>query len=215
MRRGLVRCWQVAGIFAAFGSEFSTSTAAASSTALPTSLDGTSVFVDGLLAPLFYVSPTQVNFQIPSDHSYWLGGVQIVVLAKDGTASVGYTTIADTAPGIFTRLGNGEGAPSAYASSDGVNFDIEVSNPDGSPAPIDAGAYVSLYGTGIRYASEPVVVSIGGTTVTALFAGPHGTYAGLDQVNFQIPVSLATRGDVDLVIYVDGQSSNPVKLKIR
>jgi uncharacterized protein (TIGR03437 family) len=204
------------GICAVFGSGFSTNTVTASSTPLPDSLDGTSVYVNGRRAPLFFVSPAQVNFQMPFDtyNGFW-GHFNIMVVAKDGTVTYGWTFMADTAPAIFTRLGNGQGAPAALASADGVKFNIEVSNSDGSPTVIDAGSYVSLYGTGIRHASGPVSVSVGGTSVSTLFAGPHGTYPGLDQVNIQIPTSLAGRGDVELVIHADGQASNPVKLNIR
>ena len=64
----------------------------------------------------------------------------------------------------------------------------------------------SLYGTGIRNRSslDKVTVKIQGTTVQALFAGPQGTYVGLDQVNVPVPLSLRGSGETDLVLTVDG-----------
>ena len=47
-----------------FGSNLATDTVAATSTPLPNQLGGTTVTVDGVRAPLFYVSPTQINFQV-------------------------------------------------------------------------------------------------------------------------------------------------------
>lgn len=115
-------------------------------------------------------------------------------------------------------MGNGLGAPAAVASRDGQNFNISLSNADGTPAAIDAGSFVSLFGTGMRYGtSDPMPpLMIGTTPVTLLFAGAQGQFDGLDQVNFQIPHSLAGKGEVDLsVVMPDGKTSNPVKLKIK
>ena len=58
-------------------------------------------------------------------------------------------------------------------------------------------------------------MTIGGTPVTPLYVGPQGTLAGLDQINLQIPASLAGRGAVDLIITVDGKPSNTVRLNIK
>ena len=96
---------------------------------------------------------------------------RIVIVNKDGVVSRGLIKVEPTAAGIFTSRANGAGAPAAVASADGRNFNIGMSNPDGTPVAIDAGNYVSLFGTGIRYRSNEVGVSIGGMNITPLFAG--------------------------------------------
>jgi uncharacterized protein (TIGR03437 family) len=47
------------------------------------------------------------------------------------------------------------------------------------------------------------------------FAGAQGGFVGLDQANILIPSSLAGRGEVNVVLTVEGKSSNPVAINIR
>lgn len=200
-------------IGAAFGTKLASVGVSATTTPLPTSLDGTSLYINGTPARLFFVSPTQINFLIPATTQP--GAAQVVITAKDGTISRGQTVISPSAPAIFTRTATGIGAPAAVASVDGQNFTITMGNPDGSPVPIDINNYVSLFGTGLRFASGAMTMSLGGTAVTPLFFGPQGQFEGLDQVNLQIPPAMAGKGDVDLTITIDGKTSNVVKLKIK
>jgi hypothetical protein len=51
-----------------------------------------------------------------------------------------------------------------------------VSNPNGFPVPIDAGYYLKIFGTGMRFASTPMTVNIGGVEVTPSFFGPEGFF---------------------------------------
>lgn len=201
-------------IATAFGTRLATGTASApANQSLPTTLGGTTVYVNGVAARVFYVSPTQVNYMIPA--STVPGPAQVVIVSGDGTVSRGTLNVAQSTPAIFTRLATGTGAPAAVASADGTNFNINVSNPDGTPATLDVGNTVALFGTGLRFASGPVTLTIGGVNVTPSFVGAQGQFEGLDQINFQIPASLAGRGEVDLVITAEGRTSNTVKLRIR
>ncbi len=200
-------------IVSAFGTKMASQMVAATTTPLPTSLDGTTVYVNGEAARLFFVSDGQVNYLIPSGTI--AGPASVVIVAKDGTVSRGTVNIAASAPGIFTRTATGAGAPAAVASTDGQNFNIVMANPDGTPVAIDAGNFVMIFGTGFRYASTAMAMTIGGTAVTPLGFAAQSQFAGLDQANVQIPMAMAGRGDVDLVITLDGKASNPVKLKIK
>lgn len=209
-----------------FGTKLSTGTAAAAALPLPTTLSGTTVYVSGVPAPLLFVSPGQINYLIPSGIAP--GTASVVVVSGDGTISQGQVVITPTAPAIFTTRADGTGAPAAVASTPDMpnNFSLLVGNPDGTPRPLDVGGFVSLFGTGFRFAqnsdltnangvAESVTLTIGGVSVTSLFVGPQGQFVGLDQINFQIPGALAGRGIVDLVMTIDGRASNPVKLNIR
>ena len=73
--------------------------------------------------------------------------------------------------------------------------------------------YLVLYTTGVRFRSDLANVSatIGGVTTRVLFAGAQGAFVGLDQVNLQVPRSLAGRGEVDVELLVDGQVANIVR----
>lgn len=200
-------------IVAAFGSRLASRAVPAATLPLPTQLDGTTVYVNGVAAGLFYVSEGQINYAVPL--SAHLGLADVVVVAKDGAVSRGKANITGSIPAIFTASGNGAGAPAGVASRDGQNFDILLSDADGAPVPIDAGNYAALFGTGMRFSSTPMKITIGGVDIEPLFFGPQGSLEGVDQVNLQIPQSLAGKGDVDLVLTLDGKTSNTVKLRIR
>jgi len=77
--------------------------------------------------------------------------------------------------------------------------------------------FSTLYATGLRNRSalENVSCTIGSASAPVLYAGPQMSFDGLDQVNFQIPTSLKGRGEVDVVLTVDGQRSNTVKVSIQ
>jgi uncharacterized protein (TIGR03437 family) len=73
------------------------------------------------------------------------------------------------------------------------------------------------YGTGIRGRSDlsKVVVTIGGISVNVLYAGPQNTYVGLDQINVELPQSLAGAGLVNINTTIDGVAANTLKVKIQ
>jgi uncharacterized protein (TIGR03437 family) len=90
------------------------------------------------------------------------------------------------------------------------------------PTPIDVSrdgeqVFLICYGTGWRGRSSkaPIKAMIGGTQVDALYIGPQGEMAGLDQLNVRLPRSLAGRGEVDLTLTVSDWQSNPVKIRIK
>ncbi len=103
------------GIVAAFGSNFANTTSAALTQPLPTDLAGVRVTVQDYagierLAPLFFVSPTQINYQIPAESKP--GPALVKFTSTDGASSVGATTIVASAPALFTtnQAGNGPAA---------------------------------------------------------------------------------------------------------
>lgn len=136
-----------------FGTKLATSTAAATTFPLPERLKGTTVYIGGVLAPLFFVSPEQINLQIPP--GVLPGRASVVIVAGDGTVSTGSVNIVVAAPALFTTRADGTGAPAAVASATGVVFDLPVGNSDGTPRPLDAGNFVALFGTGVRLAANP------------------------------------------------------------
>jgi uncharacterized protein (TIGR03437 family) len=88
--------------------------------------------------------------------------------------------------------------------------------------PIDLGpdgeqVFLIAFGTGLRGRSSlsAVNVKIGGEDAQTLFLGPQGDFVGLDQSNIRIPRSLAGRGDVDVVMTVDGKPANTVRINVK
>lgn len=89
-----------------------------------------------------------------------------------------------------------------------------------SLTPIDVGAspppYLILYGTGIRGAAQSSTrVRIGNVDAPVLYAGAQGTYAGLDQVNAALPAGLKGRGQLVVIVSVNGQATNMGQLTFR
>ena len=88
--------------------------------------------------------------------------------------------------------------------------------------PIDLGpesdqVFLLLYGTGLRGRSALSAVSarVGGVDAPVLYAGPQNDFQGLDQINLRLPRSLAGRGEVEIVLTADGQTSNAVRVSVK
>jgi uncharacterized protein (TIGR03437 family) len=221
------------GIAALFGSGLAGATLAATSQPLPTTLGGAEVRVRDatgaeLGAPLFFVSSSQINFQIPAGAS--AGGATISVLRDGVPVGQGALTVETVAPGLFTANASGQGVPAAVVQrvkADGTQTFEPVAQFDSSrnlfvPLPIDLGAdsdqlFLVGFGTGFRNRSSlsAVTATIGGTNAQVLFAGAQADFAGLDQTNIAIPRTLAGRGDVGLEFSVDGKAANTVSLNIK
>ncbi len=105
-------------IAAGFGSNLATTTQAAVTTPLPTTLAGVTVSVRDSagterLAPLFFVAPTQINYQIPPNTA--TGAASVTV--SNGTAAValGLLNIVTVAPGLFSANADGQGVAAGVA----------------------------------------------------------------------------------------------------
>lgn len=214
-----------------YGSNLANATAQAASIPLPTTLAGISVQVQDSAgvtrpAPLFYVSPGQINFEIPAGSAL---GQAIVTVTDSSNAKRGSTTanVQNVAPALFTADGSGKGVAAAVAITVGVNKIqtatpiFQCSNGTCTSVPINLGVdtptYLSLFGTGIRNRSSlaNVSVTINGVSLPVQYAWPQGFYAGLDQVNIPVFLSLRGSGETDLVLTVDGQAANTVRVNVQ
>lgn len=220
-------------IVASFGSNLATMTQVAATVPLPTALAGTTVKVKDSagterLAPLFFVSPGQINHQIPPGTA--VGTATMTVTSGNGTISIGTTQIASVAPGIFSANSSGQGVASGYVlrvkadNSQSVDPINQYDTAQGKfvAVPIDLGpptdqVFLVLFGTGIRFRSalSAASVKLGGVDAQVLFAGPQGDFVGLDQLNIQLPKSLAGRGEIDGVLTVDGKTANTVRVTFK
>ncbi|MGH9843470.1 MAG: BACON domain-containing protein, partial [Blastocatellia bacterium] len=221
-------------IVAAFGTKLATAIKVATTTPLPTELEGTTVKVADSagaerLARLFFVSPTQINYLMPAETV--AGPATVTVRSGDGSISVGAVQIAPALPALFTANASGQGIAAGVVlrvKTDGAQVYEPIARFD--PAqnrfaaePIDLSnaneqVFLILYGSGIRYRSSLSTVSltIGGTSQPVLFAGAVEGLAGLDQLNIgPLSSSLAGRGEVDVVLTVDGRQANTVRINIK
>jgi uncharacterized protein (TIGR03437 family) len=200
---------------------------------LPVELGGTTVKIrDGSgtvhFAPLFFVSPTQINFQIPADASS--GIANVTVIGADGSSSSGALVISNVAPSLFTANADGRGVAAAVAlrvRADGSRsyepiFEFDAAQNRYVAIPLDLGAesdqvFLVLFGTGIRNrgAQSSVIAYLGGVLSAVDFSGAHSTYAGADQVNVRIPRTLARRGEVEVLLTVEAKFANSARINIK
>jgi uncharacterized protein (TIGR03437 family) len=218
-----------------FGRNLAASTAKADSYPLPRTLGGASVTVNGVAAPLFYVSPSQINLQVPSSTdkgSYIAYGRALVVVTTSAGASDPETAdVWMATPGIFTQDGRGCG-PGAILNvkPDGSR---SLNSPTNSVSP---GEYIEVYGTGLGEtrnvppdgmpapANPPFETPdfAGGgyfgltqpVSVFASFAGGAPGLAGVDQVNMILPTDIRQGCAVPLQIPAQFLPSQPVTLSI-
>jgi uncharacterized protein (TIGR03437 family) len=209
-------------IAAAFGQRLATSTQTATTTPLPTTLAGSGLRLTDSAgveraAQLFFASPGQINYLVPPGIA---SGVAVVrVVAADNTLSLGTVQIQTVAPGLYTADATGRGRAAGFAvraGADGAQFTEPLTTA------IDVGSesdrvVLVLFGTGLRGRSALSAVSatLGGTALEVLYAGPQGTFVGLDQLNLALPRSLAGRGELNLALTIDGRAANPVTVAFR
>jgi|SRR5579884_2018106 len=218
-------------IVSVFGSALAGITQSADAGPLPETLGGITVEVQdsrGTRRPafLFFVSPNQINFEFPADLAP--GEAAIRILRDTGVSLSATAQVNLVAPGLFTADGTGSGVAAAVVTRSGLADSAEEFVPvfqcangqcQGIPIELSPGAdvFLSLFGTGIRNRSSlsQVTVAINGVPAPVLYAGPQGSFTGLDQVNVLLPQSLRGSGDADVILSVDGQTTNPVRINIQ
>jgi uncharacterized protein (TIGR03437 family) len=210
-------------IISLFGVNLATSTASAPSTPLPSTLAGTTVTITGTTtlgapftgtAPLFYVSPTQINAQIPPNLT---GTVTITVVSGTTTGVSTTVTLNTVSPGIFVATGT-QGAI--------LNQDY---SPNSSTNPAAAGTTILIYTTGLGPTNPalaaglpgatsppfnltvyPLTVSINGQAAAVSFSGAAPGFVGLFQINAQIPAGTPAGNSVPVQLSVQAPGSPAV-----
>jgi uncharacterized protein (TIGR03437 family) len=179
----------------------------------------TTVYINGLPAPVFYASPTQFNVQIPWE----VTGMGTFSMIVNGTPSnVLFAGVVTYSPDVFMV----SPAQAAITHADGTL----VSN----ASPAAPNETVVVYATGLGPVSGPMVTgapasltSLQPTTpqpatallnytipATVSFSGLTPGFIGLYQINVQVPAN-APPGVPLLTIYIGGQSAPAVPLPVR
>jgi uncharacterized protein (TIGR03437 family) len=185
---------------------------------LQTSLGGVSVTVNGVAAPILFVSPTQINFQVP-----WAtqpGTATITVNDAGGAGNSVNVPVSAAAPGIFVT-------PAGAAVAQ--NFPDNSLN---ATTPIAAGGTLTVYLTGIGPVSPALAdgaitpstglyqsttgctATIAGAAAQVSFAGLTPNYVGLAQVNVQVPGGTKS-GLSPLVVTCGGQASTSATVNVK
>jgi uncharacterized protein (TIGR03437 family) len=217
---------------AVFGANMSGGIEIAAGHPLPLQLAGVLVNIrdatNGLhIAPLYFVSPQQINFLVPADA---INGPATIIVVRDGIpAGQGTLTIERVTPGLFSFSGNGQGLAAAEVlrlKSNGTlayeplaRFNAGTGSFEAIPISITESepAALVIYGTGFRNNAllNQVSCTIGGENVQVFFAGAQPTLPGLDQANVRLSPSLAGRSTVNIVLNVAGKTSNTVTVTVQ
>lgn len=170
----------------------------------PLKLRGAVVTVNSRPARIFFVSPTQINFQIPDETE--VGPAQVVVRNHDGYESRAEVRIATAAPGVFTESADGRGAAIALDAANQLRGPFDLSG-----GTFAAPRRLSIFTTGLRHARAVSVTAAGlDLPVETIVASPD--LPGLDEVHVTLPPRLAGAGVVPVVITADGQTGNAATL---
>jgi uncharacterized protein (TIGR03437 family) len=181
----------------------------------PASMDGTSVTINGKPAFVYYISPSQVNVQAPTDSA--LGPVSVVVTNNGANSAAATATYQTNSPALL-QWGGGQ-YPYALITN-GATYIGKASVVPGTVS-AHAGDSLTLWATGLGPTNPPLpagqqpttfppvtttpTVTVGGINATVL--GAVLRYAGLYQVNVQLPASLAT-GDLPIKV-IQGSFQSP------
>ena len=201
-----------------FGSNLASAPLSASSIPLPPTLGGVSVSFNGIAAPLLYVSPQQINAQLPWEVPT-TGAANVVVTNGDGTSAPQAVQVAAFAPGLFSIGG--------YAVA--VNPDGSLAAPTGATPgiashPATPGDSLVLWGSGfgpvsppattgnnslntLRTAVNPPTVTIGGVAAPVTFAGLSPQFVGVYQINVTMPSTQPAAGAAPIEIQTGGATS--------
>lgn len=181
-----------------FGRDLAPQMAAASSLPLPVELAGVSVLVNGIAAPLFVVSPTQINFQVPWETT----GTSASVVVQQRTASgevIQSTAVPvgvnELTPGVFTASGDGVGRLMAFHAD---------STPVSDARPLEPGERIFFFGTGVqkiaRLGNVLAVATVDNRSKGEIKVTPEGTVTWSTSNVEGAQVLVSINGDAEKVV---------------
>jgi uncharacterized protein (TIGR03437 family) len=203
------------GLISIFGSQLSATNLASSELPLPTALANSCLTVDGQPMPIVFVSPNQINAQMPSQA---IGDVVVEVHTPGGISDDWDMLVMPTAPAVFTSgtAGPITNIPTLYRVANGLL--VTDSNPvkrgdtlvalltgcgatnpavpDGMAAPANPPAMVI----------NPPVVTLAGRSLQVGFAGLAAGQVGVCQFNVNVPNTVPTGLSMPLMFFQDGAS---------
>jgi uncharacterized protein (TIGR03437 family) len=182
---------------------------------LPLSLGGVNLRIGGQRAPLYFVSPTQINAQLPDNLTPRLAPWKLTI-SREG---LGNAVLAEA--DVYVR----ESAPGLFPVVAHADFSVVGRGDPAGSRPAAPGEIVILFGTGFGPTQPPVDtgelppfaasallphrVFLGGQELPqeqVLYFGQAPLFAGLQQVNIVLPEGLAA-GDYEVQVEVNGALS--------
>ncbi len=172
-------------VLSVFGTNLANATQTAYALPLPPTMAGVSATVNGIAAPLYYVSPTQLNIQVPYETA---AGTALLAVNNNGQVATSTFTVAASAPGIYLQSGNAI-TPNASGSR-GQIYTLFITGAGEVSPQVATGAGPA--GTQVPVPLLPVSMTIGGVAVPPqgmIYVGIPSWSVGTLQINFQVPQS--------------------------
>ncbi len=179
---------------------------------LPLSLSGVSATVNGVSAPLYYVSPTQIDLQIPYETG---AGPAVLGLNNNGQIAAFPIQVAATAPGLYpSAIDPLTGALATTVTQSQILILYITGEGDVTPT-LATGATPPFNTNPAKYPMprQPLSVSVGGVPAPVGFAGIPNGVAGVTQIDMTVPAN-APLGQQPLVVTVGGVPSQAVTLTV-
>lgn len=197
-------------LLSVFGSGLAPSSRLAGSLPFPLSMAGVTATVNGVAAPLDFISDTQLNIQVP----YETGAGQAVLgVNNNGHVASFVFSVSPAAPGIFV---GSDGALVPFASAKRGDTLLAFITGEGEVSPALATGATPFIATPLNLLPQPrlpITVTVGGVTAPIAFAGIPSGLAGVTQINFVVPAD-APLGPQTVTVSVGGVPSAPAKLNI-
>jgi uncharacterized protein (TIGR03437 family) len=182
-----------------------------------TSFSGITVNVNGTASPIYYVSPGQINFQVPWETP--TGTAQVTVSLNGGLSNSVSVPVVSAGPGLFfsgtaaivenqdysvntpSNPAAGGSVIIAYLTGSGP---VSPTVSDGVPTPTDT----------LVKATSAYSATIGSAAAEVQFTGLTPSFIGLVQMNILVPSGLAP-GSYPLTVTIDGQTSNSANISVK
>jgi uncharacterized protein (TIGR03437 family) len=210
-------------VISIYGNSLAPAFLVASTNPLPQTLGNVTVTIGNYLLPLLFVSPTQINAQLPVE---LVDGNYTLLVQQTGQPDVtGQLTVSRDAPGIFTQA-NAQQLPLVLAlHQDGTMVTFS--------SPAIHGETISLYGTGFGpypttivdgffvpatppvSLSDTVVFNVGALVETPVFAGAAPGMVGMNVLQLQITDDIPSGTTVNLSVTVNTKQSTTVVLPLQ
>lgn len=179
-------------------------------------------------AHVFFSGFGQVNFQIPPGTT--TGDALVRVTSSGVVIANSALQVVKIAPGVFSADASGRSLAAAVAQrvkpDNTVTYEaiyrFDPAQNKLVAIPIDFGPegdrmFLAIFCTGLRFRSSEAAVKVtaGGVEVPVTYAGAQPSFDGLDQINVQLPRTLAGKGEVDFVMTVDGKVANTTRISVK
>ncbi len=205
------------GLIALYGAQLSPVSLVSSQIPLPTALGDSCLTVDGLAVPVMFVSPNQINAQLPFEAT---GNVTFTLFTPGGTSNNFNTVVSSAAPSIF--MSGSAGPQTELPTIIRANNNNQLVTPSD---PISGNDTLIIYLTGLGITSPQVPtgfaaplsplsytvgepsVTLGGVPLNVMYSGLTPTLVGVYQINLTVPKNVPQGISVPLSISLGGNTT--------